>query len=264
MRRLPENIRLMLMIAAATTLTLLGGWLAMSAMSDDPDWRETRQAFALSLRIALCCVAVLLLPGTALGYVLARKEFPGKSLLAGLVHVPLVIPPVATGYLLLLTFGRRSLLGGWLEHTVGLSLAFTWQGAVLSSAVVALPLMVRSVRLATEGVECKLEQAARTMGASPARVFLTVTLPLAGPGILAGCVLAMARSLGEFGATMTFVGNVAGETATLPLATWSHMQYPGGQGAALRLVSISVALALGAVMCSELLARRMARQRSGE
>ena len=220
---------------------------------------EELTALWLSLKIGLWCTALIAIPGIVTGWLLARVRFPGKAIVDGLVHLPLVLPPVVPGYLLLLLLGRQGPLGRWLYETWGVTLAFTWQGAVVASALMAFPLMVRSVRLAVTLVEPKLEEAARTLGAGPLRVWLTVTVPLSLPGILTGLVLAFARSLGEFGATVTFVGNVAGETRTLPLAIYTYTQIPGGDGPALRLVVISILLALAALWVSELGARRVER-----
>lgn len=216
-------------------------------------------ALWLSLKIGLWCTALIAVPGIVTGWLLARIRFPGKAIVDGLVHLPLVLPPVVPGYLLLLVLGRQGPLGRWLYETWGIALAFTWQGAVVASALMAFPLMVRAVRLAVSLVEPRLEEAARTLGAGPLRVWLTVTVPLSLPGILTGLVLAFARSLGEFGATITFVGNVAGETRTLPLAIYTYTQIPGGDGPALRLVVISILLALAALWLSELAARRVER-----
>jgi molybdate transport system permease protein len=223
---------------------------------------EEWNALWLSMKVALGCVAVLAAPGILLGWLLARKQFVGKHLLSGLIHIPLVIPPVVTGYLLLLLFGANGFLGQWLRGAFGLSLAFTWKAAVLASAVVALPLMVRSVAIAVELVDRRLEDSARTLGASPLHVLLTVTLPLAAPGILSGLALAFARSLGEFGATIMFAGSIEGETRTLPLAIYAAIQSAGGDMAAFRLVGISVLLSATAMAASELLARH-ARRRLG-
>ncbi|HCK81135.1 MAG TPA: molybdate ABC transporter permease subunit [Candidatus Competibacter sp.] len=220
---------------------------------------EELTALWLSLKIGLWCTALIAVPGLVTGWLLARVRFPGKALVDGLVHLPLVLPPVVPGYLLLLLLGRNGPLGRWLYETWGVTFAFTWQGAVIASALMAFPLMVRAVRLAVTLVEPRLEDAARTLGAGPLRVWLTVTVPLALPGILTGLVLAFARSLGEFGATVTFVGNVAGETRTLPLAIYSYTQTPGGDGPALRLAVISGLLALAALWASELGARRVER-----
>ncbi|MDG4597465.1 MAG: molybdate ABC transporter permease subunit [Candidatus Contendobacter sp.] len=220
---------------------------------------EELTALWLSLKIGLWCTALIAVPGIVTGWLLARVRFPGKAIVDGLVHLPLVLPPVVPGYLLLLLLGRQGPLGRWLYETWGIALAFTWQGAVIASALMAFPLMVRAVRLAVTLVEPRLEEAARTLGAGPLRVWLTVTVPLSLPGILTGLVLAFARSLGEFGATVTFVGNVAGETRTLPLAIYTYTQIPGGDGPALRLVVISILLALAALWVSELGARRVER-----
>jgi len=220
---------------------------------------EELTALWLSLKIGLWCTALIAVPGIVTGWLLARIRFPGKALVDGLVHLPLVLPPVVPGYLLLLLLGRQGPIGRWLYETWGIALAFTWQGAVVASALMAFPLMVRAVRLAVTLVEPRLEEAARTLGAGPLRVWLTVTVPLSLPGILTGLVLAFARSLGEFGATVTFVGNVAGETRTLPLAIYTYTQIPGGDGPALRLVVISILLALAALWISELGARRVER-----
>lgn len=216
------------------------------------------EALALSLRVALWAVLFSLPLGVLIAWVLARRTFFGKSLLNGLVHLPLILPPVATGYLLLLLLGRRGPLGAWLYDVFGVTIAFTWKGAAVASAVMAFPLMVRAIQLSLEAVDGKLEQAARTLGASPARVFISITLPLIAPGILTGTILAFARSLGEFGATITFVSNIPGATQTLPLALFSAIQTPGGDAVAMRLMVISVVLALAALAASEFLARRVA------
>lgn len=221
---------------------------------------EELSALWLSLKVGVWCVALIAVPGLVTGWLLARVRFPGKALVDGLVHLPLVLPPVVPGYLLLLLLGRNGPLGRWLDETWGVTFAFTWQGAVIASALMAFPLMVRAVRLAMALVDPRLEDAARTLGAGPLRVWLTVTVPLALPGVLAGLVLAFARSLGEFGATVTFAGNVAGETRTLPLAIYTYTQMPGGDGPALRLVVISILLALAALWASEWGARRAERR----
>lgn len=213
----------------------------------------------LSVQVAGTSLALLLIPGIALGWVLSRCRFPGKTLLDVLVHLPLVLPPVVTGYLLLLLFGRRGMVGGWL-HDLGFDIAFTWKGAALAAAVMALPLLVRSVRLGFDLADRRLEEAARTLGAAPARVFLSVTLPLAAPAIIAGLVLAFARSLGEFGATITLAGNIPGESRTLPVAIWSLTQTPDGDAPALRLVIISLVLSVIALVGSEWLHRRWRRE----
>lgn len=217
------------------------------------------EALALSLRVALWSVAASLPFGIAFAWLLARRRFFGKFLVNSLIHLPLVVPPVVIGYLLLLLFGRRGPLGLWLEDWFGVSIAFTWKGAALAAAVMAFPLMVRAIRLSIEAVDIRLEAAARTLGASRARVFATITLPLCLPGIITGALLAFARALGEFGATIMFVSNIPGETQTLPLALYSVAQTPDGDAAALRLVLLSVALAMAALMVSEYLARRATR-----
>ncbi|MBP9952220.1 MAG: molybdate ABC transporter permease subunit [Cypionkella sp.] len=220
------------------------------------EWR----AVALSLRVALWATALSLPLGIWIAHLLARREFWGKSLLNGIVHLPLILPPVVTGYLLLLTFGRKGAIGGFLEQTFGLVLAFKWTGAVLASAVMAFPLMVRAIRLAFEAVDSKLEQAAGTLGASPIWVFLTVTLPLILPGIVAGAVLGFAKSMGEFGATITFVSNIPGQTQTLPSAIYAFLQVPGGDPAAFRLVLVSIFVAMLALILSEGVSRAIARR----
>lgn len=222
------------------------------------------QAVALSLKVSIWATLLSLPLGVLVAYALARGEFRGKQLLNGLVHLPLILPPVVTGYLLLLTFGRRGAVGGWLEETFGLVLAFRWTGAVLAAAIMAFPLMVRAIRLAIEAVDPKLEQAAATLGAPQLWVFATVTLPLILPGLITGAVLAFAKAMGEFGATITFVSNIPGQTQTLPSAIYSFLQVPGGEASALRLVVLSVAIAMTALLASELLARRAARRVAGE
>ena len=221
------------------------------------------EALSLSLRVALWAVLVSLPLGLATAWLLARHEFVGKTLVDGLVHLPLVVPPVAVGYLLLVLLGRRGPLGGWLYDSFGITLIFTWPGAAVASAVMAFPLMVRSIRLSLEAIDDRLETAARTLGAPRVRVFATITLPLATPGILTGVVLAFARSLGEFGATITFVSNIAGETRTLPIALYTLIQSPGGEAGAARLMAISLALAILALLASEFLARRISARLHG-
>jgi molybdate transport system permease protein len=218
------------------------------------------ESLLLSARVAAWCVAVSVVPAVAVAWLLARRQFPGKTLLDAIVHLPLVLPPVLVGYVLLLLLGRGSPLGRWLEDAIGLPIAFTWRAAVLASAVVGFPLLVRSARLAMELADRRLEEAARTLGAGPLAAFATVTLPLAAPGILTGMILCFGRSLGEFGATITFAGNIEGETRTLPLALFTYANVPGGDAAALRLVVISVLLSLAALVASELLMRRMRRR----
>jgi len=213
----------------------------------------------LSARVAICCAAAVAIPGIACGWLLARTRFPGKTLVDAILHAPLVMPPVVTGYLLLVVLGRRGIVGEALYSHFGISLAFTWLAAVVASAVMAFPLMIRSVRIAIEMADPKLEAAAQCLGASPLRTFLTITLPLARPGIITGLVLAFARSLGEFGATIVFAGNIQGETRTLPLAVYSFMQSPGGDASAFRLVLISILLSLGALVVSEFMSRRLTR-----
>jgi molybdate transport system permease protein len=195
--------------------------------------------------------------GVLVAWVLARRSFPGKILLDGLVHLPLVVPPVVVGFILLVLFGRRGPIGGWLYDTLGITIIFTWQGAALAAAVVGFPLMVRAMRLSLEAVDRRLEAAARTLGARPFDVFMTVTLPLMAPGILAGAILAFARGLGEFGATITFVSNIPGQTRTIPMAIYTYTQVPDGDLAAFRLSIVSVLLALVALVASEVLARRV-------
>ena len=229
------------------------------------DWLppEAATALALSLRVSLVATLVSLPFGILVAYALARWRFPGHGLLNGLVHLPLILPPVVTGYLLLLTFGRQGWVGAALWDWFGVTFAFRWTGAALAAAVMAFPLLVRAIRLAIEAVDPKLEEAASTLGASRLVVFGTVTLPLILPGIIAGAVLAFAKAMGEFGATITFVANIPGETQTLPTAIYSFLQVPGGDGAALRLVLISVAVAMAALALSEWLARRVAGRIAG-
>jgi molybdate transport system permease protein len=198
--------------------------------------------------------------GLLVAWLLARKRFPGKALLNGVVHLPLVMPPVVTGYLLLLAFGRRGPVGALLAEHLGLVFSFRWTGAALASAVMGFPLMVRAMRLSIEGIDRRLEDAAGTLGANAAFVFLTVTLPLALPGILAGLILAFAKAMGEFGATITFVSNIPGETQTLPAAIYTFTQVPGGEAGALRLTLVSVAISMGALLVSEVLAARVGRR----
>lgn len=217
------------------------------------------QIVALSLRVGGTAVLACLPFAFALAWLLARGRFPGKVLLDGIVHLPLVVPPVVTGWLLLLAFAPAGPIGRWLEAWFGVTVLFRWTGAAIAAAVMALPLMVRAMRLSIEAVDRRLEQAARTLGASAFRTFRTVTLPLSLPGVLAGTVLGFARALGEFGATISFVSNVPGETQTLPLAIYAALQTPGGEGLVLRLAAISVLLSLIALVASELIARRMGR-----
>lgn len=210
----------------------------------------------LTLRVAMCCVGLLLIPGVLLGWLLARRQFVGRSWLEAAVHLPLVLPPVVVGYGLLLMTGRHSWLGQFLENTLGVRIAFTWFAAVLASSVMALPLMVRAVKQAIESVDKGQEQAASVCGASPWRVWWTITLPGALPGVITGMILAFARSVGEFGATITFAGNIEGQTRTLPLAIFRAMQLPDGDSSVSRLVIASIVLSLSAVFISEWLSRR--------
>jgi molybdate transport system permease protein len=216
-------------------------------------------AIALSLKVASVAALASLPFGIALGWVLARKRFPGKSLLDALVHLPLVLPPVVVGYVLLVNFGNQGAIGKFLA-SFGIDFAFRWTGAALASAIMGFPLMVRAIRLSIEAVDRRLEQAAATLGANPWRVFFGVTLPLAWPGLLAGAVLCFAKALGEFGATITFVSNIAGETQTLSSAIWGLMQTPGAESGVLRLALVAVALSFAAVFASEWLVQR---QRAG-
>ena len=211
---------------------------------------------ALSLKVSVVAVALTLPFAYALAWLLARRRFPGRLLLDAAVHLPLVLPPVVTGWILLLLFGRTGPLGQWLESTFGLVLVFRWTGAALAAAVMALPLMVRAMRLSIEAVDRRLVGAARSLGASPWRAFLGVTLPLSVPGVLAGTMLGFARSLGEFGATITFASNIPGETRTLPLAIYTGLQLPGAETAVTRLAVVSVLLSVGALIASEMLVRR--------
>lgn len=214
------------------------------------------QALLLSVKVAVFCTLIIAIPGIAVAWLLAKKSFIGKALVDGLVHLPLVLPPVIPGFLLLLLLGNQGLIGKWLHETFDITIAFTWVGAVVASAVMGFPLMVRSARLAISQVDNGLEAAAQSLGAHPIRVFFTVTLPVAMPGVITGLILAFSRSLGEFGATITFVGNIEGETRTLPLAIYSYTQLPGGDIPAMRLVIMSMVLALGALMLSERLERK--------
>ena len=220
-------------------------------------------ALALTVRISVLATLASLPPGILAGYALARWSFPGKGLLNVLVHLPLVLPPVVTGFLLLLLLGTRGPVGGMLED-LGLVLAFRWTGAALAAAVMGFPLMVRAIRLAVESVDPRLEQAGATLGASGPWVFATITLPLILPGVLTGAVLAFARAMGEFGATITFAASIPGETTTLSTAIYAFLQAPGGESSALRLVVISIIVAMLALALSETLSRRVARRISGQ
>lgn len=218
------------------------------------------ETLALSVKVATFCTLLICLPAIAVAWLLAKKDFVGKSLLDGLVHIPLILPPVVPGFLLLLLFGNQGLIGKWLHEALGITIAFTWVGAVIASAVMAFPLIVRSVRLAISQVDSKLEVAAQSLGASPLKVFLTITLPMAIPGVITGLILAFSRSLGEFGATITFVGNIEGETRTLPLAIYSYTQTPNSDFLAMRLVLLSVLIALSAIVLSNFLERKAAKR----
>jgi molybdate transport system permease protein len=217
-------------------------------------------AILLSLKVAAVATIAALPLGLALAHLLARRQFAGKTLVNGIVHLPLVLPPVVTGYFLLLGFGRKGPIGGFLDACCGLVFSFRWTGAALAALVMGLPLMVRAIRLAIEQIDPRLEGAAATLGAGPLRIFFTVTLPLALPGVLVGAILAFAKALGEFGATITFVSSIPGETETIALAIYGLTQVPGGDQAILRLAAISVAISLLALALSEALARRIARR----
>jgi molybdate transport system permease protein len=214
------------------------------------------QALILSLKVGAYAVVWLIPLGIALAWLLSRKQFIGKSILDSLIHLPLVLPPVVIGYLLLISLGRQGVLGSWLYEHFGLVFSFNWKGAVIACIVVALPLMVRSVRLSLDNVDPKLEHAASTLGASPLKVFVTITLPLTIPGIITGTMLSFARSLGEFGATISFVSNIPGETQTIPLAMYNFIETPGAEMEAARLCIISITLALSTLMISEWLNRK--------
>lgn len=213
------------------------------------------QAILLSIKVAVWSVAAGIVPATVCAFILARFRFRGKSLMDAIIHLPLVVPPVVTGYLLILLVGRYTLIGGFFE-SMGIRFAFNWKGAVLASMVMSFPLMVRAIRISIESVDRGLEDAALTLGAGKLRVFLTVTLPLSISGIISGSMLAFARSLGEFGATITFVANIPGETQTLPLALYSYTQTPGGEPQAARLCLVAVIIAIGALIVSEFLSKR--------
>jgi molybdate transport system permease protein len=224
---------------------------------------EEWQAVELSLRVSLWATLASLPLGILVALALARGRFWGLQLLNGLVHLPLILPPVVTGYVLLLLFGRRGPIGNFLYEAFGIVVAFRWTGAALACAVMAFPLMVRAIRLAIEAVDARLEQAAGTLGANRLWTFTLVTLPLILPGIIAGSILAFAKAMGEFGATITFVSNIPGETQTLPLAVYAFLQLPDGEASALRLVIVSVVLSMAALLASELVARRVASRIAG-
>jgi molybdate transport system permease protein len=221
---------------------------------------EEWEALRLSARVAAWATLVSLPAGVLVGWLLARVEFRGKLVLETVVQLPMVLPPVVPGYLLLLLLGTRGPVGGWLQETFGIVLAFNWKGAVVASAVMAFPLLVQPVRVAFRMIDARLERAAATLGAAPLDAFLTIALPLALPGILAGAVLCFSRSLGEFGATMAFVGNIPGETRTIPLAIYTLMHAPDGEAGALRLALLSIGLAAAALAASHLITRRAERR----
>lgn len=224
---------------------------------------EEIEAILLTLKVASVATIATLPVGIALGWLLARKRFPGRALLDGLVHLPLVLPPVVTGYLLLVALGRQGWMGAWLADHLGIVFSFRWTGAALASAVMGLPLMVRAIRLAIESVDRRYEHAAATLGSSPPVVFFSITLPLAAPGIVAGSVLCFAKALGEFGATITFVSAIPGETQTLAAALYALTQTPGAEAAAWRLTLVAIVVSIAALMASEWLARRVSRQVQG-
>ncbi len=227
-------------------------WLSLS----DEEWTAIR----LSLWVSSIAMLASLPLGVLTAYVLARGNFWGKSLLNGLVHLPLILPPVVTGFLLLLVFGRRGAVGSFLDQYLGIVFSFRWTGAALACAVMGFPLMVRSIRLSIENVDRKLEEAAGTLGASPAWVFATVTLPLILPGVIAGMILSFAKAMGEFGATITFVSNIPGETQTLSAAIYTFTQVPGGDAGAMRLTLVAIAISFGALLASECLAQLVGRR----
>ena len=219
-----------------------------------------QEALSLSLVVAIWAVIISLPFAILIAWILARKDFWGKIALDGLVHMPLVIPPVVLGYILLVGLGRNSFLGNWLYETLGLQFAFNWKGAALAAAIMGFPLMVRAIRLSLEAIDPKLETAAKTLGANPFAIFLKITLPLMLPGLIAGLFLSFARAFGEFGATITFVSNIPGQTRTLPIAIYSVLQSPGGDDAAVRMVTLSIVIAIAALILSEVLGRRIRRR----
>lgn len=222
------------------------------------------EALRLSLLVATVATLAGLAPAILLAHVLARRDFPGKFILDAIIHLPLVMPPVVTGYLLLMAFGRQGPIGAFLHDIFGLTFSFRWTGAALAAFVMGLPLAVRAIRLSIEAVDREMERAAASLGAPPWRVFLFVTLPLSLPGIIAGAILMFARGLGEFGATVTFVSNIPGETQTIPNAIHALLQVPGEELAVLRLTLISIAVALAALIASEILSRRAYRRLNGQ
>ena len=229
------------------------------------DWLRPEEwaALRLSLLVAATATAGSLVPGIAVAYLLARGRFPGKWLVDTIVHLPLILPPVVTGYLLLIWFGRRGVFGAFLADVLGIVLSFRWTGAALACGIMGFPLLVRAIRLSLEAVDRRLEEAAGTLGANRASVFAVVTLPLILPGILAGLVLCFAKAMGEFGATITFVSNIPGETQTLPSAIYTLTQVPGGEAGAMRLTLVSIGVSMAALAMSELLARGLARRLAG-
>jgi molybdate transport system permease protein len=230
----------------------LGAWSGFSPQ----EWT----AIGLSLKVATIGSLASLPFGVAVAWLLARRQFPGKLIVNGLVHLPLVMPPVVTGWLLLIGFGQRGIFGRALEACCGIVLSFRWTGAALAAAVMGFPLMVRAIRLSIEAVDTRLEQAAESLGAPPLMVFITVTLPLALPGILAGLILGFAKAIGEFGATITFVANIPGETQTIATAIYGYTQQPGAETSVVRLTLVAIAIAFGAIIASEILAARVSRR----
>ncbi|SFT84261.1 molybdate ABC transporter permease subunit [Mesorhizobium sp. YR577] len=227
-------------------------WLDLSP----EEWNAVR----LSIKVATWAMVASLPPGILIALLLARGKFWGKSVLNGIVHLPLIMPPVVTGYLLLLTFGRRGPVGAFLAEHFGIVFSFRWTGAALACGVMGFPLMVRAIRLSIEAIDRRLEAAAGTLGANPAWVFLTITLPLTLPGVIAGMILSFAKAMGEFGATITFVSNIPGETQTLPSAIYTFTQVPGGDAGALRLTLVSIVISMAALIASEALSRRLGRR----
>lgn len=226
------------------------------------DWLSPEEwtAVRLSLKVALAAMAASIIPGIAIAFLLERGRFWGRQALDVIVHLPLVMPPVVVGYFLLLGFGRRGPVGAFLAEHFGIVFSFRWTGAALACAIMGFPLLVRAIRLSIEAVDQRLEDAAGTLGAHPAWVFLVVTLPLIAPGIIAGMVLSFAKAMGEFGATITFVSNIPGETQTLPTAIYTFTQVPGGESGALRLTLVSIVISIGALWMSEWMARRVKRR----
>jgi len=217
-------------------------------------------AIELSLRVATVATLVATPIGIGVAWLLARRDFWGKSLIDALIYLPLVLPPVVTGYLLLLTFGRRGLVGAWLADHLGIVFAFRWTGAALACGVMGFPLMVRPIRLSIESIDRRLEDAAGTLGANGPWIFALVTLPLAVPGLVVGSILCFAKALGEFGATITFVSNIPGETQTISAAIYTYTQVPGGDASAWRLTAVAIVIALGALVASELVQRKASRR----